>query len=91
MTVTEVARDLRRVLGDCVNADKNVSVAQRIHFAAAQNDCSDEEVISFWLSVTCLEGHRLPMFIVEQWAAQATDINEWMELLEQNTTRLENN
>jgi hypothetical protein len=60
MTVTEVARDLRRALGNCVNADKNVSLAQGIHFAAAQNDCSDEEVISFWLSIFFAAPDRTP-------------------------------
>jgi len=43
---------LRVALGNCVNAGKDVSPAERSHFAAAQNDSSDEEVVSFWLSVS---------------------------------------
>jgi hypothetical protein len=52
MTIPEIASQLRIVLGVCVNADTEVSPAQRIYFAAAQNDSSDEEIISFWLSVS---------------------------------------
>ena len=47
MTITEIAAQLRVALGNCVNADKDVSPAERSHFAAAQNDSSDEEVVSF--------------------------------------------
>jgi hypothetical protein len=36
------------VLGFCAKADANVSPAERIYFAAAQNDCSDEKIFSFW-------------------------------------------
>jgi hypothetical protein len=52
---------------------------------------SDEQVISFWLSISYLEDRQVPMFVVRQWAAKATNINEWMTLLEGNTTRPENN
>ena len=45
-----------------------------------QNDSSDEDVISFWLSY--LDNHRVPMFIVTQWARRVTNISEWMALLE---------
>jgi hypothetical protein len=34
-----------------------------IYFAPAQNDCSDEEIISFWLTVSTLEKHEVPMFV----------------------------
>ena len=60
-------------------------------FAAAQNDCSDEEVSSFWLSVSYLEEHQVPMFVAKQWAKRATNISEWMALLERNTAPPENN
>ena len=91
MTITEIAAQLRVALGNCVNADKDVSPAERSHFAAAQNDSSDEEVVSFWLSVSYLDKHRVPMFIAKQWARRATHINEWMALLERNTAPPENN
>jgi hypothetical protein len=48
-------------------------------------------VISFWLSVSYLGNHRVPMFIVKQWARRATNISEWMALLERNTAPPENN
>jgi hypothetical protein len=48
MTIPEIAAQLRVALGNCVNASKEVSPAERDHFTAAQNDSSDEEVISFW-------------------------------------------
>jgi hypothetical protein len=91
MTIPEIAAQLRVILGLCVFADKNVSPQKRIYFTTEQNDSSDEEVIAFWLSVSCLEEHQLPMFIVEQWAKRATSINEWMALLERNTTPPGNN
>jgi hypothetical protein len=91
MTIPEIAAQLRVVLGICVGADKDVSPVERNYFTAIQNDSSDEEVIAFWLSVSSLEQHQLPMFIVEEWAKRATSINEWMVLLERNTAPLGNN
>jgi hypothetical protein len=91
MTIPEIAAQLRVALGVCVSADKDVSPAERSYFTAMQNDSSDEEVISFWLSVSYLENHRVPMFIVKQWARRATNISEWMALLEWNTAPPENN
>jgi hypothetical protein len=44
MTIPEIAAQLRMVLGVCAKADENVSPAERIYFAAAQNDSSDEEI-----------------------------------------------
>jgi hypothetical protein len=38
MTIAEIAAQLPVMLGNCVNADKDVSPAERSHFAAAQND-----------------------------------------------------
>jgi hypothetical protein len=91
MTIPETAAQLRVALGNCVNAAKYVSPAERDHFTAAQNDSSDEEVISFWLSVSYLEEHHVPMFVAKQWAKRATNIGEWMALLERNTAPPENN
>jgi hypothetical protein len=91
MTIPKIAAQLRVILGLCVFADKDVSPQKRIYFTTEQNDSSDEEVIAFWLSVSCLEEHQLPMFIVEQWAKRATSINEWMALLDRNTTLPGNN
>jgi hypothetical protein len=91
MTIAEIATVLRIVLVNCVNRDNGVSLAGRNKFFIGQRDCSDEEIISFWLSVSCLDDHRVPMFVVEKWAKQATSINEWMSLLERNTTVPENN
>jgi hypothetical protein len=56
-----------------------------------QNDASDEQVISFWLSVSYLEDHRVPMFVVKQWGLKASNISEWMALLERNTAPPQNN
>lgn len=89
MTITEIATSLRLVLKNCVNANKDVSIVERRYFASLQNDSSDEEIVSFWLSVSCLEDHQVPMFVVERWAERASTINEWMALLERNTTRPE--
>ena len=61
-----------------IQSDTEVSPAQRIYFAAAQNDCSDEEIISFWLSVSSLEGHQVPMFVAKHWAKHASNFIEWM-------------
>ena len=91
MTIPEIASQLRMVLGVCVNADTEVSPAQRIYFAAAQNDCSDEEIISFWLSVSSLEEHQVPMFVAKYWAKHASNFVEWMWLLEYNTAPPGNN
>ena len=91
MTISEIAAQVRVALGICVSADKDVSPAERSHFTAMQNNSSDEDVISFWLSVSYLDNHRVPMFIVTQWAQRATNISEWMALLEWNTAPPENN
>jgi hypothetical protein len=91
MTIPEIASQLRVALGVCVNADKGVSSAERSYFAAVQNDASDEEVISFWLSVSYLEDRRVPMFVAKQWGQRASNISEWMTLLERNTAPPENN
>jgi hypothetical protein len=68
-----------------VNADKGVSPRDRKYFIAVQNDASDEEVITFWLSVFYLAEHHVPMFVAKQWAEKANNIGEWMALLERNT------
>ena len=91
MTIPEIAAQVRVALGICVSADKDVSPAERSHFTAMQNNSSDEDVISFWLSVSYLDNHRVPMFIVTQWAQRATNISELMALLEWNTAPPENN
>jgi hypothetical protein len=52
MTNPEIAAQLRVALGICVSADKDVSPAERSYLTAMQNDSSDEDVISFWLSVS---------------------------------------
>jgi hypothetical protein len=91
MTIAEIAAQLRVVLGLCVCGDKDVSTAERIYFTIKQDDSSDEEVISFWLSVSYLEEHQVPMFVAKQWAKRATNISEWMALLERNTAPPGNN
>jgi hypothetical protein len=91
MTIAEIAVQLRVALGNCVNAAKDVSQVERDHFTAAQNDSSDEEVICFWLSVSYLDDHQVPMFVAKHWAKQANNISEWMALLERNTTPPGNN
>jgi hypothetical protein len=91
MTVPEIAAVMRSALGQCVNADKGVSPTGRRYFTAVQNDAPDEEVIAFWLSVSYLEEHHVPMFVAKQWAEKATNISEWMALLERNTAPRGNN
>jgi hypothetical protein len=91
MTIPEIAAQLRVALGVCVGADEDVSSAERSYFAAVQYDASDEEVISFWLSVSYLGDHKVPMFVVKQWGQKASNISEWMALLERNTAPPENN
>jgi hypothetical protein len=71
MTIPEIAAQLRVALGNCVNAAKDVSPAERSYFTAAQNDSSDEQVIAFWLSVSYLEERQVPMFVAKQWAKRA--------------------
>ena len=91
MTVPEIASQLRILLGVCVNANTEVSPAQRIYFAAAQNDSSDEQIISFWLSVSNLEDHQVPMFVAKHWATRSSNFIDWMLLLEHNTAPPGNN
>lgn len=91
MTIPEIASQLRIVLGVCVKADAKVSSAQGIYFAAVQNDCSDEEIISLWLSVSSLEERQVPMFVAKHWAKRASNFIEWMALLEHNTAPPGNN
>jgi hypothetical protein len=79
------------VLGVCVHAEAKVSPAQRIYFAAAQNDCSDEDIISFWLSMSNREDHQVPMFVAEHWAIRSSNFIEWMVLLEHKTAPARNN
>jgi hypothetical protein len=69
----------------CVCTNKDGSTEKRIYFTSQQNDSSDEEVIAFWLSVSCLDEHQVPMFVVEKWAKHASNVNHWMALLERNT------
>jgi hypothetical protein len=91
MTIPEIASQLRMVLGVCVDADTDVSPEQRIYFAAAQNNCSDEGIIAFWLSVSSLEEHQVPMFVAKHWAIRSSNFIEWMVLLEHNTAPPGNN
>ena len=91
MTIPEIAGQLRMVLGVCVKADVKVSPAQGIYFAAVQNDCSDEEIISIWLSASSLEENQVPMFVAKHWAKRASNFIEWMTLLEDNTAPPGNN
>lgn len=91
MTIPEIAAQLRMVLGVCVKADVKVSPAQGIYFAAVQNDCSDQEIISIWLSASSLEENQVPMFVAKHWAKRASNFIEWMTLLEDNTAPPSNN
>jgi hypothetical protein len=91
MTIKEIAAGLRVALVNYINLDKSVSLATRNFFIVGQRGYSDEEIISLWLSVSDIEDHQVPMFAVRQWAKKATNITEWMELLERNTTPPQNN
>jgi len=59
-------RDLNCCSWQLRNAAEDVSSAERSYFDVAQNNSSDEEVISFSLSVSYLEKHRMSMFIAKQ-------------------------
>jgi hypothetical protein len=91
VTIPEIASQLRMVLGVCVDADAKVSPAERRHFGTFQRTSSDEEVITFWLSVSSLEDRRVPMFVAKHWAKRASNFIEWMSLLEYNTAPPGNN
>jgi hypothetical protein len=91
MTIPEIAAQLRMVLGVCVRSDAMVSAAKCIYLTAVQDDCTDEEIISLWLSVSSLEKRRVPMFVAKHWARRASNFIEWMTLLEHNTAPLGNN
>jgi hypothetical protein len=91
MTIPEIAAQLRMVLGVCAKADANVSPSARIYFAAAQKHCSDEQIISFWLSASSIQEHRVPMFVAKHWATRSSNFIEWMALLEDNTAPPGNN
>jgi hypothetical protein len=91
MTISEIASQLRMVLGVCVKADAKISPAQGVYFDAVQDDCSDEEIISLWLSVSSLEERQVPMFVAKHWAKRACNFLEWIALLERNTAPPGNN
>jgi hypothetical protein len=91
MTLTEIAADLRSAIVDCVSRDESVSIAYRISFMIEQPEFSDEQIISFWLSISHLEDRQVPMFIIKQWAKKASSLKEWIAFLELNTTPPENN
>jgi hypothetical protein len=78
MTISEIASQLRMVLGVCVKADAKISPAQGVYFDAVQDDCSDEEIISLWLSVSSLEERQVPMFVAKHWAKRACNFIEWI-------------
>jgi hypothetical protein len=85
MTIPEIASQLRMVIGVCVSADGNVSPTERRYFDTFQRNSSDEQVIPFWLSVSSLEEHQVPMFVVRHWAKRSSNFIEWMALLHNNT------
>jgi hypothetical protein len=70
MTIPEIAARLRVALCNCVNADEGVSSAERHYFDAVQLNSTDEEVISFWLSVSYLEEHHVSMSVAKRWAKE---------------------
>jgi hypothetical protein len=47
VAITEIATSLRLVLKNCVNANEDVSLAERRYFTGLQNEFSDEEIVSF--------------------------------------------
>lgn len=94
MTIPEIAAQLRVALGNCVDAAKDVSLAERSYFTSAQNDSFRRRghlLLVVGLLPRGLEEHQVPMFVAKQWAKRATNISEWMALLERNTAPPENN
>ena len=90
MTIPEIAAELRAALGNCVDADKEVSVEEGIFFLSLQN-ASDEEIVTLWLSLSYLRDHHVSMRVAKQWAKEANDFSEWMVLLVRNTSPQRNN
>jgi hypothetical protein len=71
---------MRVALNNCVSADKDVRLQNEVISPQCRETLLDEEVISFWLSVSNLEQHQLPTFVAVQWAKRANGIGEWMAL-----------
>ncbi len=91
MTISEIARDLRAVLINCINLDVGVTLLDRCYLTIVEHDFSDEEIVSLWLSVSYLGDHQVPMFVATHWAKKVTNIDDWMRLLKLNTTAPKNN
>jgi hypothetical protein len=90
MTISEIAAQLRVALSDSVDADKGISMEERVFFIALQN-ASDEEIVALWLSLSHLQDRHVSMIVAKQWAKEAHDFSEWMVLLERNTGLQGNN
>ena len=84
----ETAGQMRVALNNCVSADKDVRLQNEVISPQYRATLLDEEVISFWLSVSNLEQHQVPTFVAVQWAKRANGVGEWMALLERNTAHL---
>lgn len=91
VTIAEIAGDLRGALMDCINRNGAVTLVDRCYLAIIEQDFSDEEIVSLWLSVSRLDDHRIPMFVARHWAGKVTNIDDWMKLLKRHTTAPKNN
>ena len=62
----ETAGQMRVALNNCVSADKDVRLQNEVISPQCRETLLDEEVISFWLSVSQLEQHQVPTFVAVQ-------------------------
>jgi hypothetical protein len=72
-------------LGICLSAGKDVSLAELRYFTAMQNDSSDEDWISFWLSSLIWTTIECRCLSSRGGRDGQPIISEWMALLERNT------
>jgi hypothetical protein len=90
VTIAEIAEDLRAALMNCIKRDGDVTLLDRCSLTIVEHDFSDEEIVSLWLSVSCLCDHRVPVFVAKHWAEKVTNIDDWMDLLKRHTTMPKN-
>jgi hypothetical protein len=75
---------------NCINQDGEVTLLDRCYLTTVEHDFSDEEIVSLWLSVSCLRDHQVPIFVAKHWAEKVSTIDDWMKLLKRHTTMPKN-
>jgi len=82
MTITQIARSLRRQFSRKVGQDSHLTSAQEKAFRHQQRNLTDSEVISDFLEFSFCDCCRKPLFLATALARQATSIKDWIELLQ---------